>query len=270
MEKRVFLAIFLCFVVLAVYQLVFPQARRPQPSTSTTTSIGSPVNEAPVAASSPSAAEAASPTTAPPAAAPLVADAMAREIVVETADVRAVFSTVGAALTSWQLKHYSDNGEPMLELVPRDLPASLPRAFTLATDDPAVSTTLATARFRPSADALDLGTTPGQLIFEYQDQSGLHARKTFYFQPEGRRYVLKVEATLALGGSSRPVTMSLGPWMGKGYEPDGSQYIASRAIQHKDGDVTRIAADDLLEENRFQGEFKFAGVEDQYFRTTPR
>jgi YidC/Oxa1 family membrane protein insertase len=57
----------------------------------------------------------------------------------------------------------------------------------------------------------------------------------------------------------------LGPWIGLGYEPDGSQYIASRAIQHKDGDIRRLAADKLQAENQFQGEFRFVGVEDQYF-----
>jgi YidC/Oxa1 family membrane protein insertase len=51
---------------------------------------------------------------APPAgAAPLVADAEARDIVVETPAVRAVFTTRGGALKSWQLKEYLQNGQPL-------------------------------------------------------------------------------------------------------------------------------------------------------------
>src|SRR6185436_2904798 len=48
----------------------------------------------------------------------------------------------------------------------------------------ALSRTLAAALFKPSADNLTLGSAPGQLTFEYSDVSGLHARKTFYFQPD--------------------------------------------------------------------------------------
>jgi len=265
MEKRVYLAIVLCFVTLAAYQVIFPAAQPPQPSTSTTTSIAAPAGAAAVASSG---AQPSSPPSAPepatPAAEPVVTGGAPRDVIVETNDVHAVFSTSGATLRSWQLKHYLDDGKP-LELVPQGLPDGLPRAFTLATTDPAVSAVLARAVFKPSAEALDLGSTPGQLTFEYQDQSGLRATKTFYIQPEERRFVLKVEAAIALGGSSRPVTLLAGPWIGLGYQPDGSRHVDSRAIQYLAGNVSRLTASKLGDQHQFQGEFRFAGVEDQYF-----
>ena len=49
------------------------------------------------------------------------------------------------------------------------------------------------ARFRPSTDGpLSLGASPGTLSFEYQDASGLTARKSFHFQPDGHAYMLNV------------------------------------------------------------------------------
>ena len=261
MEKRVYLAIVLCFVALAAYQVLFQAPPVPQPSTSTTTSIAAP-EVAGAAPTAPAAATAAA--TASPTAAPVVGGGTAHDITVDTNDVRAVFSTAGGTLRSWKLKHHLEDGQP-LELVPQDMPASLPRPFTLATSDPGLAGVLASAIFKPSTEALDLGSTPGQITFEYQDQSGLRARKTFYFQPENKAYVLKVDAAVDLGGSSRPVTLLLGPWIGLGYQPDGSRHVESRAIHHLAGDVKRIAAAKLADQHQFQGEFRFAGVEDQYF-----
>ncbi len=90
-------------------------------------------------------------------AAPIVADTAARDIVVETDTVRAVFSTAGATLRSWKLKRYLEGGAP-LELVPVEIPDTFPRPFTLSTNDPAISKTLATALFKPSAEGLSLGS----------------------------------------------------------------------------------------------------------------
>jgi YidC/Oxa1 family membrane protein insertase len=262
MEKRVYLAIVLCFVALAAYQVLFQPAVVPQPSTSTTTSIATPDAASPTAAPTPAPAAVLPSSSAPIEA--VVTGGTARDVTVDTADVHAVFSTEGATLRSWKLKHHFDNGTA-LELVPQDLPPSLPHAFTLVTNDAALSATLTRAIFKPSTEALDLGSTPGQVSFEYEDRSGLRVRKTFYFQPEGHAYVLKVDAAIDLGGSSRPVTLLLGPWIGPGYQADGSTYLEARAIHHLAGSVHRTAPAKLADQHLFQGEFKFAGVEDQYF-----
>jgi YidC/Oxa1 family membrane protein insertase len=258
MEKRVFLAILLCFAVLAVYQMVFPPAK-PTPAAAaaeTASAITPPASDQP--------ASAPAPTAAAPAAAPLVADASARDIVVDTDAIHAVFSTAGATLKQWQLKRFLESGAP-LELVPQDVPANYPRAFTITTDDAALSKTLVTALYRPSAGSLTLGGTPGQLTFDYQDASGLSARKTFYFQPEGKAYVLRVEAAVDVKGVSKPVTIASGPAIGLGYQPDGSRHVPVRAIHHLDGKVTRLTASNLQKQSHYQGDIKFAGVEDQYF-----
>jgi len=257
-EKRVLLAIVLCFAVLAVYQWVMPPPR-PIPAAQTATAVSGATT---AATSAPSAATA--PSDQAPAAAALVADTSARDIVVETDYVRAVFTTSGATLKSWKLKKYLDSGAP-LDFIPSDLPDAAPRAFSMSTTDPALSRTLAAALFKPSADNLTLGSAPGQLTFEYSDVSGLHARKTFYFQPEQKPYVLKVEAAIDLGGASKPVTLWSGPALGLGYQADNSRHVPAGAVYSIDGKVQHLTASSLQKQPHYEGETKFAGAADQYF-----
>lgn len=264
MEKRVFLAIFLSFGILWVYQTYIvpppPPAAAP---------IASPV-ATPQAASQPALAPPGSPEagTTTPLPATLVGDTSARDIVVDTDAVRAVFTTEGATLKSWRLKKYYDaRGEP-LELVPEGMPEKQPRPFTLATDQDAESAVLLTAKFRPSADGpLSLGSAPGTLSFEYQDASGLVARKSFHFQPDNHPYVLSVDASVDVKGMARPVTIRMGPALGIGFSTGGMMTTTypPGAIYHKDGDVERPSASTLLEQAVYDGNLRFAGVGDHYF-----
>ena len=266
MEKRVFLAIFLSFIILALYQSYFaPPPPAVPPAVQAPASASAPASPAPAGGSAgqPSQISVPPPVEAP-AVAPIVADTDARDIVVETAAVRAVFTTRGAALKSWKLKLYLHDGEP-LDLIPSNVPpGQQPLPFTIATDNPAQSATLAQALYQPSATGLTLDTGPGTLTFQYRDASGLNARKTFYFQPDGHSYQLNVEAAADLNGAALPVTLQWGPALGLGYSPDGT-YQAPRALLFRDGNVERLAAEDLQAQARFEGAIRYAGVEDHYF-----
>ena len=163
MEKRVFLAIFLSFAVLAIYQTYFappppPQVKQAAPPAPPATPAATPAGAG--AASSPPA-----PAAAAPAAAPVVGDSAARDVVVESDTVSAVFTTRGATLKSWKLKRYFNGQRQPLELVPQDIPDSFPRPFTLAVDDATVSATLRAALFQPSVEALTIGSGTGTLKF---------------------------------------------------------------------------------------------------------
>lgn len=261
MEKRVFLAILLSFVVLAGWQAMFPPPPPVRPANQDVATA--PVDAAaPQAAGTPEASAAVA--AALPSAAALVADASARDIVVETDAVRAVFTTAGATLKSWQLKNYLENGSP-LDLLPADAPANVAPPFAVTTDDPALSRTLATALYRPSADQLNLGGAPGQLTFEYRDESGLNVRKTFHFQPEGKPYLLRVEAAVDQAGASRPVTVSSGAGISTGLAEGGFYHVPVRAVHHVAGDVQHQKAADLVDRSKFDGDIRFAGIDDQYF-----
>ena len=110
MEKRVFLAIFLSFVVLAIYQTIVPSTPPAKPASAQvvvpTASDASPTSAAtPTPSVDPAQAAQAAQQTA--GALPVVADASARDIIVETDTVRAVFSSAGGTLRSWKLKKVS-------------------------------------------------------------------------------------------------------------------------------------------------------------------
>ena len=116
MERRVFIAVILSFVVLYGYQALFPPPEPTAPAKPATQS-------APAAAAPATAASAASPDTPPvsePAPAAQVAETAPREIVVDTAHARIVLSNVGARLLHWQLKGYTDAKGAMVDLVPSE------------------------------------------------------------------------------------------------------------------------------------------------------
>ena len=277
MEIRVFLAIFLCFLVLVIFQDQFaPPKPSPTPAASATpgatpgaTSTASP---APSASSSaaPAAGAGATSTGASaglPTASPITPDASARDIIVETDAYTAKFTTQGAALTSYRLKHYPDSTGKPLELIPHDLPpGTFARPFTLVTDDPKESAALASAVYKPSADSLSLGKGSGTLTFTYTSETGLNARKTFNFRPKDQEYVLNVEASVDAGGTPRPFTIAFGPGLGTGYAADdGQAYTASRGLQYVNDDVERLSADAVQKQARYEGPMRYAGVEDHYF-----
>ena len=261
MERRVFLAILLSFAVLYGYQaFLAPPPVEPPAQTATGASQG-------VAAPQSSQPAAVSAAPAENAATPLVADAAARDIVVETDTVRAVFNTRGAVLTSWTLKHYKGADGRPLDLVPANLPATQPRPFALQTGDASVDAQLANALFKPSADTLTAGgTDSATLSFEYRDASGLAARKQFIFNAASHPYVMQVSAAVERNGATPPFQLAFGPSLGTGYNTSGSSYYYPSAAIYSDGsDVERLDDGDIAAQPRYQGAHRWAGVSDHYF-----
>lgn len=256
MEKRVFLAIALSLLVLTGYQAFFAP---PPPATSP--------SPAATASASPSATEVPQPSAVSATPAAVAADPSARDIVVETNDVRAVFTTQGAVLKSWKLKgHLDSHGQP-LDLVPVDVPAVFARPFALATDDAALTKAMASAIYAPSAGDLQLGGTPGVLNFDWRDPAtGLNVHKSFQFQPKGQAFIVNVEAAVDVLGAAKPVTIQMGPSIGLGYNEQGSRFgYPNQAVHEKGGKVERPKTADLSKQPRYDGPFRFAGVGDHYF-----
>ena len=262
MEKRVFLAIALSLLVLTLYQTFIA----PPPPATTQTAASS--NTA--AASTPAAAPATtSSTPASPAAAPaIVADPTAHDIVVETNDISAVFSTQGAVVKSWKLKKQLDSYGQPLDLVPPAIPATFARPFSLTTTDAALTQTINSAVYQTNAQSsLSLGDHAGVLSFDFHDPaSGLNVRKSFQFQPKGQPYIVTLDASIDVNGNARPVTIDLGPAVGLGYNEQGSRYgYPNQAVFSKAGKVERPKPTDLTTTPSYEGQFKFAGVGDHYF-----
>ena len=263
MERRVLLAVLLSFLVLYGYQYFFPPPPEPK-----TTPAG---QQTPAAATAkprqeqapPAVTAEAPPTQAAPAAA--TPQANARDVVVENESVRAVFTTSGGALKSWRLKKYHDvSGQP-LDLVPSTISPGTPLPFTLATDDGAESSRLASAVFTPSADALTVDAGTKRLQFEFRDSSGLEARKTFTFNAD-QPYAIGMTADVKRAGQVVPVTVAGGPGIGSGVVHASRSYNPPpRPVFYRDGKVSRVNADKIPEQPVQEGTFGFAGVDDHYF-----
>ena len=220
MERRVFLAIILSFLVLYLYQALFvrpttaPTSSRPGSTAASAppaagTATGDTTPAAPTAAAVPAVPDLA------PAPQALVSEPSEREIIVDTATVQAVLTNRGGRLVHWRLKEYADNRGQPVDLVSGDLPAGEPLPFTLRVDDDQTTARVNNALYRVRGDAgsrVDATRLPGTLSFEYQDAAGVHVLKSFRFDP--RNYIVSVSATVTAGDRVLNPTIAWGPGIG--------------------------------------------------------
>ena len=276
MERRVLLAIFLAFLVLYVWQAVFVKpVPKPLPGTNAGTAAATATGAGPARGSAqqpgegaPSAAIVKPVMPSGPVAAPLVADNSERDVRVETRDVIAVFTNRGARLKSWRLKRYLDQQRQPQELVENQI-STQPLPFTLRTTNEAeqgVTATLNDALY--TVAGAPAGTTesssPIDLRFEYRDSAGVHAVKEFHLDPAS--YIITFRATIT--EDDRPLTTSIvwGPAVGDTGEQ--SSYVKkAEGIVFENGKVVRIVPKDIVKQPMHDGDFKYAGVDDNYFMT---
>ena len=266
MERRVLLAIFLAFLVLYTWQALFVKPV-PKPVTGTAATTSTP-SSSPAAASSSSAAGGASVDAPMPAAAPsaplataLVADTVERDVRVETRDVIAVFTNKGARLKSWRLKHYVDQQKQPQELI-EHLP-SQPLPFTLRAGDAAVTATLNEGLYKVSgAPPAASDASPADVRFEYRDSAGIHAVKEFHLDPVS--YIFTFRAAVEQNEKALAPSIVWGPGIGDITEISRGVKKAE-GILFQGGKVLRLAPKDIAKQSVYDGEFRYAGIEDNYF-----
>jgi YidC/Oxa1 family membrane protein insertase len=268
MERRVLLAIFLAFLVLYAWQAVFvkPVPKPvPGPATTSATTATTPANAVADNNSSPqSAAPIVSAKPAAPLAAPLVADTAERDVRVETRDVIAVFTNKGARLKSWRLKHYLDQQKQPQELIDHNLPAQ-PLPFTLRAGSDATTATVNEGLYTFSGAPITTAeSSPVDLRFEYSDSAGIHAIKEFHLDPSS--YIFTFLATVTEGDTVLAPAIVWGPAIGDVGEL--SRYVMkSEGVIFQDGKVVRLAPKNIATQPVYDGDFHFAGVDDNYFMT---
>ena len=271
MEKRVLIAVILSFIVLYAYQAMYPPPKpapgtggTPPPSSSATSTAAPTGPQSPTTVAPPQTAE-ASPASTAPTAAPLVADAGERDISVENASIRAVFTTRGGTLKSWRLKKYPDAAGQPLELIPTTVPAGTLRPFTLSVGNAATDSTLSSALFKPSTDRIDATSGTSTLTFEYSDASGLTAKKDFVFS-SNLPYAMEFAAHVSRSGKDLQPVIHWGPGIGSGVIASTRSYDpAAQPIFYRDGKVSRIKPDKVSQNAVQDGTVPFAGVDDHYF-----
>ena len=309
MERQVLLAVFLSFLVLVLYQrFLAPPVPLDLATADPTASPAAPVGatdpqaaiggaRAPAATGTPAAGDSTPPLTVgdfTPLAAvekfePVVADDQPRDIVVESRFVRAVFANRGAKLVSWQIKdHVDDSGGPV-ELVPEVSPDQTWPFSLRVPDAPRITARLDDALFRPSVDQLQLRADPATLVFEYEDSSGLRARKSFTFQAlpdcedrarearcEPQPYLVRFAASVTTAEGALPVMMQWGPAIGgertnvsrMTFPQPPAGVLYGRAFENgllQEIDIYRAQPADLRERSTYEGAFEFVGVDNKYF-----
>jgi YidC/Oxa1 family membrane protein insertase len=274
MERRVLLAIFLAFLVLYTWQALFVKPTPKPPATPAATASAGARGPAPADATesavaagtaTPAAsAEAATPPPADTAAAPLVGETAERDVRVETGEVIAVFTNRGARLKSWRLKRYHNQANEPQELIENSL-SSQPLPFTLRTGTGAIDTPLNTALYTVSgAPSSTPATGPVDLRFEYRNSAGLQAVKEFHLDPAS--FILTFRATVTNGEQAIVPSVVWGPALGDVAEV--SRYTTkAEGILFQDGKVVRLDASKIAKQPTYEGEFKYVGVDDNYFMT---
>ena len=277
MERRVFIAIVLSFLVLYMYQAYFvppspPAAAKPA-TTASQTQTPAAVSGTGTPASTLPQPSAAAPEPAAPEPQALVSETSEREITVDTSTVQAIFTNRGARLLHWRLKMYRDDRGQPVDLVPSGLPATEQLPFSLRVDDTNLTARLSNAIYRVSGDAngrLDATRGAASLSFEFQDAAGVHIRKQFRFDPANYIVVLSVDAT----SGERTINPSIvwGPGPGdivpSAANPgffNRSAALPPELILHRAGKVERVAITKISEQPIQEGQFRFAGVDDHYF-----
>jgi len=178
MEKRALLAVILSLAVLFLFQAYFSPPEQPDQTL---------LNEDTLESSPPE-------TTTPdfpeekerPSSFAAASTVPEKEIRVETALYTAIFSTRGAALKSWVLKHYLDSlgpeGEP-IEMVTSKQGNPLPLVSTLLWKQKSETLDI---DFRPDRETLDLtgSEEEGQIVFTGSTPDGVSVKKTISFSSE--------------------------------------------------------------------------------------
>jgi YidC/Oxa1 family membrane protein insertase len=270
MERRLLVAILLTFVVLTVYQYLVPTpppaaTAQPGQTSASTTPTPAPSQQAtpPAAAASEEAA---------PAIATLKSDAVERTITVDNGVVRATFSNRGATLVSWQLTNYQGTGQA-IDLVPQGLPGDPPKPFSLRLPDAGKSARLNRALFATDQGAtfsanLEARNAPVTVRFEYQDAAGLQARKEFRLEPNS--YVITFSTSVTDGATPVNPLVQWGPGLGDvlalaGRGAFGTPVRRAEGIYSAGRSVSRLHADALQKQPRYQSAYEFAGVDTHYF-----
>jgi YidC/Oxa1 family membrane protein insertase len=121
-------------------------------------------------------------------------------------------------------------------------------------------------RYVVSGEPSGIVNSPIDLKFEYRDSSGIQATKAFHFDPSS--FVIAMQATVSEHDRAISPAILWGPAVGDAAE-------VSRYIQAPEGIVyssdaskpSRLSPKDLAKQSTYDGDFKYIGVDDNYFMT---
>src|SRR5262245_7561416 len=274
MERRVLLAMFLAFLVLYSWQALFVKpVQKPGAGQAGKTEVpaatGASQSPAPASPTSGASVESGTSPAAPaasaaaPTAEAVVGETAEREIRVETREVIALFTNRGARLKSWRLKRYLNPAREPQELVENGI-STQPLPFTLRTGTDTVDRALNTSLYAVSGAPAGVLDAPADVRFEYRNDAGVQALKEFHFEPSS--FVVTLRATVKDGDRGLTPAIVWGPAVGDVAEV--SRYTTkAEGLLYQGGKAVRLDASAIAKQSVHEGDFKYAGVDDNYFMT---
>jgi YidC/Oxa1 family membrane protein insertase len=260
LERRVFLALFLSFLVYFTYQTFFPPKAAPKPGAVAAGSFAA-TELVPAPATQPTAQ---APAESNSGGTPLVAESNEREVVVETPHVTAVFTNRGGRLKSWTLKGYRDRQNERLDLVASELAGSQPLPLSLQVSDAATTSVLNSALYtvtREPAEGLP-ASGPVLLTFEYKGGDGLAVTKSV--EVDTGTFLMHVKASVSRG-AALPTTLVWGPGPGDSDSQTTRGAVKPEALYSVNRRAERKQAAAIAQEPSRENTFDFVGIDDHYF-----
>ena len=267
MEKRLVIFIALTFIVLLVYNQLFPP---PKPKT---------VKKKPTTHQALKGQKATPSTAVPPKKAALPAKTPqpkretgsyqhAQKITVDTPLYHAVFTTFGGRLLSWKLKKYKDvmgpKGKP-IEMI-RAVPPDLPLKTIYSRPQSPISDNFIMKVSRSSL-VIHRGDTPKDLIFT-GIRNGIRIIKRYRFYPE--KYEANVDWTLQNETDQKLVGNAILSLIDKpSHVKEKSKYGHHdfSADIMKGSSVVRKALKKLKHPMKVEGDIKWASLNEKFFVT---
>jgi YidC/Oxa1 family membrane protein insertase len=244
MEKRTLLAVILSLIILLCWSYFFQ--KKPVPPRTL------PVEQAPLKTEPAVKPEAQQPAAQTPII-PVTTNAAASDIIVETDFYKAVFSTEGAIIKSWELKTYKDTNKMPVVLLKE--PGSIPplgMMFEGTNRDIPLK-----AIYEASAKQLTLSkmNTTGELTFTYSG-SGISIKKKFIFFNDDYKVDLSIE-TVNAPSYLLPIGTDFGIFDKKQKEHKGPVLLIESDRKEFD--------EKLKERSTYTGNIRWIAQEDKYF-----
>ncbi|MDE0104137.1 MAG: membrane protein insertase YidC [Bryobacterales bacterium] len=259
-QRRMLLAAVLSAVVMGAYIYFAP---RPQPGTDPAPAAQPAPVRAPAEPDQSAAAPAVEAADADFAAAAAETEfeaAEERRIVVESETYRVEFTNRGAAVTSWQLRRFSDAAGDPLDLVHERGAARFGGPFRLLRTggDPIEGADDALFAISPGPSVRN---APETLTFRYS-KDGLAILKRFSFEAGG--HIVELETRVTEDG--RPLRHLISWGGGFGDTAQAGNQAFSQTFYFADGDIEYVTASDADDERvTHVGAFPFVGISDLFF-----
>ena len=266
MEKKTILAIALSVVVVFIYQFFFAPKQTPKQAAKPATGIEAPQSQAKPASGEPAAAPSTAASVASTATPVSQTTGVGKDIIVDTPLYKAVFTTKGGALRSFQLKHFKNTlmkDSTLIELV--NVRPDAPQPLSVSFIDSSVTV--------PAGDYYDTDRTsvslkPGdgetRLTFSQTYPGLMRIEKIFTFRPG--EYTIPMEVKVY---NLSPATIQQNAVLSWFHYDDPSikkdNYAHDGPVFFMDKSVTFTKLKDLKGDEHHGPDISWSGYDSKYF-----